>query len=144
MELLGRNVNIIPIASGKPFKMRGASTAMIVVTGATAVATLNQRSSFGGGDTVLPAIRVVYWATATDGTVAWNKLIITPAVSTYTHGTTTGLTTAVMSAFHVYTSELADPSAYLNIVATGSGLAYVVLGDLVTQRGPANLEILGS
>lgn len=144
MELLGRQVNIIPIASGKPFRMRGASTAMIVVTGATAVATLNQRSTFGGGDTVLPAIRVVYWATATDGTAAWNKLILPAAVSTYTHGTTAGLTTAAMTAFHIYTSELADPSAYLNIVATGSGVAYVVVGDLVVQRAPANLEVLGA
>jgi hypothetical protein len=144
MEALGRVCNIIPIASSKPFKMRGASSVMVCVTGATAVATLNERSSFGGSDTALAVIKDVYWSTATDGTAAWNKLILSPLVSTYTHGTTTGLTTAVMSVFHVFTSQLSDPFNYLNVVATGSGLCSVTLVDLVHQRAPANLEILGS
>jgi hypothetical protein len=144
MEMLGRTVNVIPIASGKPFKLRSASVVMVVVTGATAVITLNERSSFGGADTALAAIRDVYWSTATDGTAGWNKLIFSPQVSTYTHGTTTGLTTAAMTVFHVYTSQLSDPFNYLNAVATGSGLCSVTLGDLVHQRAPASLEILGS
>jgi len=143
MELLGRACNIIPIAAGKPFRMRGASTAMIVVTGAAAVPILNNRATFAGSDTALAVIRVVYWSTATDGTAAWNKLIISPSVSTYTHGTTTGLTTANMSAFHVFTSQLTDPNAYLNVTVT-SGLIYAVLGDLTVQRGPASLELLGA
>jgi hypothetical protein len=144
MEALGRVCNVIPIASGKPFKMRGASGVMVVVTGSTAVITLNERSSFGGGDTALAVIKDVYWSTATDGTAGWNKLIISPSVSTYTHGTTTGLTTALMTVFHVFTSMLTDPFNYLNAVATGSGLCSVYPYDLVHQRGPANLEILGS
>jgi hypothetical protein len=145
MEALGRLCNVIPIAAGKPFKMRGASVAMVVVTGAAAQPTLNQRSTFGGSDTALAAIRTVYWTTATDGTVAWSKLIISPAVSTYTHGTTAGLTTATCSVFHVFTSELTDPSQYLNVVSTaGPALVSVYLGDLTVQRGPANLEVLGA
>ena len=142
-EALGRVLNIIPIAAGKPFRLRNASCAMVCVTGATAAPTLNERQTFGGADTALPVIKTVYWATATDGTVAWNKLILAAAVSTFTNGTTTGLTTAVMTVFHVFTSQLSDPFAYLNVVM-GAGLATVVLTDLTVQRGPANLEILGA
>lgn len=145
MEALGRVCDVIPIAAGKPFKMRGASACLFVVTGAAAQPTLNERSSFGGSDTALAVIKDVYWATATDGTAAWNKLVISPTVSTYTHGTTTGLTTATMTAFHVFTSELSDPFNYLNCVSTaGPALVTAILYDLVHQRGPANLEIKGS
>jgi hypothetical protein len=144
MEALGRVCNIIPIAAGKPFKMRGASGVLVCVTGSAAQPTLNERSSFGGSDTALAVIKDVYWSTATDGTAAWNKLILAN-VSTYTHGSTTGLTTAVMTVFHVYTSHLSDPFNYLNVVSTaGPALITVVPYDLVTQRGPANLELLGA
>jgi hypothetical protein len=142
-ELLGRQLNIIPIAAAKPFRFRNASTALIVVTGATAQPTLNQRNTFGGGDTPLAAIKTVYWSTATDGTAAWNKLILPAFVSTFINGTTAGLTTATMTAFHVFTSQLADPAAYLN-VTMAAGLAYAILGDLTVQRGPASLELLGA
>jgi hypothetical protein len=144
MEALGRVCDVIPIAAGKPFKLRGASAALFVVTGGTAAPVLNERSSFGGADTALAVIKTVYWSTATDGTAAWNKLIISPAVSTFTIGTTTGLTTAAMVAFHVFTSELSDPYNYLNCTGAGSGLVTAILYDLVHQRGPANLEIKGA
>lgn len=145
MEALGRLCNVIPIAAGKPFKLRGASGALFVVTGATAQPTLNERSSFGGSDTAIAVIKTIYWATATDGTAAWNKLIPASPLSTYTHGTTTGLTTAAMTAFHVFTSMLSDPNNYLNVVSTaGPALVTAIPYDLVHQRGPANLEILGS
>lgn len=152
MELLGRTNNIIPVASGQPFKMRDCSSAMVVVTGATAVITVTQAAGFAGTPATFPVIKNVYWATASNGTAAWNKLTFvngvapftTGPLATYTHGTTAGLTTAVMSAFHIFTSELSDPNNYVICTATGSGLCYVVTGDLVHQRGPANLAILAS
>ncbi len=145
MEGLGRVCNVIPIAAGKPFRMRSASGVMFVVTGATAQPTLNERSSFGGADTALPVIRDIYWSTATDGTVAWNKLVESTLLSTYIHGTTTGLTTATMTVFHVFTSQLSDPFNYLNCVSTaGPALISAYLYDLVHQRAPANLEVLGA
>lgn len=145
MEALGRVLDVIPIAAGKPFKLRNASGVAFVVTGAAAQPTINQRNTFGGSDTAISVIRDVYWATATDGTVAWNKLILAPLVSTYIHGSTTGLTTATMSLFHVFTSQLTDPAAYLNCVSTaGPALITAILYDLVSQRAPANLEIKGS
>src|SRR5512146_2733051 len=139
MEALGRVCDVIPIAAGKPFKMRGASACLFVVTGAAAQPTINERSSFAGADTALAVIKTVYWSTATDGTAVWNKLIVSN-LSTYTHGTTTGLTTATMSAFHIFTSMLSAPFNYLNCVSTaGPALVTAILYDLVHQRGPSNL-----
>jgi hypothetical protein len=152
MEALGRLVNVIPIASGNAFKMRGGSGVMVVVTGSTAVITVTQSSSFAGTYTNLACIKNVYWTTATNGTAAWNKLAYVSGVApfssgpiaTYTHGTTTGLTTATCSVFHIFTSEMSDPNDYITCTATGSGLCSVVPYDLVHARGPANLEILGA
>lgn len=144
MEALGRLLNLIPIATGAPFKVRGASGVLVWVTGATAVITMTASSSFGGSYTNLACIKNVYWTTATNGTAAWSKLIISPNVATYTHGTTTGLTTATCSVFHILTSELSDPNDYITCTATGSGLVSVIPYDLVSARGPANLEILGA
>lgn len=152
MEALGRLCNVIPIAASAPFKFRGASTVMVVATGATAVVTLQQSNAFGGTYSNLAAIKNVYWTTQTNGTAAWSKLTYVNGVApfgsgplaTYTHGTTTGLTTATCSVFHIFTSELSDPNNYLQVVMGGSGLCSVYLGDLVVQRGPANLEVLGS
>src|SRR5579859_2176416 len=145
-EALGRLFNILPaLGSGNtPVKFRGASGIAVCVSGSTAVVTVNERSSFSGSDTAISVIRDVYWTTATNATVGWSKLILSPLVSTYTHGTTTGLTTATFSVFHIYTSQLSDPNNYINVVITGSGTGYAIPYDLVHQRGPANLEIMGA
>lgn len=154
MEGLGRLFNVIPnITTNSKFKIRGASAVTVVVSGATAVVTLAQDSAFGGSfSTSAPVIKNVYWATAADGTAAWNKLTFVAGtapftsgpLATYTHGTTTGLTTAVMSAFCVYTSEFSDPNSYLRVTMTGSGIAQILHHDLVHQRTPVNLETLAS
>lgn len=153
-ETLGRLFNIIPnVTTNVVLKIRGASTVAVCVTGATAVVTLAQDSSFGGSfSTAASVIKNVYWSTSAAGTAVWNKLTYVNGtapfgsgpLSTYTHGTTTGLTTAVMSVFHIFTSELADPFNYIKVTMTGSGIAQVLPTDLVVQRGPANLEILAS
>lgn len=161
MEALGRLFNVVgALGSGNtPIKFRGASGIAVVVSGSTAVVTVNERSSFSGGDTAIFVIKNVYWTTATNATVAWSKLAFNLAVapyltggpssgpgplSTYTHGTTTGLTTATLSVFHIFTSQLSDPNNYVNVVITGSGSGYAIPYDLVSARGPANLEVMGA
>lgn len=144
MEQLGRNVNVIPIASAKPFKMRGASVVSFLCTG-TDTFTVRIGASFGTNATAPGAvIKTVYWATASDGTVAWNKLILATAADNIVTGTTAGLTTATVAWFSIYTSEFSDPNNYIKCTASAAGLVTAILGDLVHQRGPANLEILGS
>lgn len=155
MELLGRVCNFIPIASGQPFKMRDASSAMIVVTGATAVITMTQAAGFAGTPSTFLCIKNIYTSTASNGTAAWVKTVSwnipvqsppPAALATYTHGSVgpPNLTGVVMSAFTIYTSELSDPQNYVIATATGSGLCYVITGDMVHQRTPANLAILSA
>jgi len=146
MEALGRLFNLVPNAVSHPFKMRGASGVAIVAIGADAVVTVKEDSTFGGSfATTLAVVKNIYWAAANDGTAAWKKLTPASPLGTWTHGTTTGLTTAVVTVAHVFTSEMSDPNDYLKITCTGtSPVCYAIPYDLVTQRGPANLEILGA
>lgn len=156
MEALGRLCNVVNInvTSNAIFKMRGASCAMVVLYGSSAVVTLAQDSTYGGSfSTALACIKNVYWrATPGDGTVVWNKLTYVSGtapytsgpLSTYTHGSTTGLSTAYLSVFHIFTSEMSDPYDYVKATITGSGNATIIPVDLVHQRAPANLEIISS
>jgi hypothetical protein len=156
MEALGRLCNVvnINISTNAIFKQRGASCTMVVLYGAAAVVTLAQDISYGGAfATALACIKNIYWrATPGDGTVVWNKLAYVNGtapfgsgpLSTYTHGTTTGLTTAYLSVFHIFTSEMSDPYDYIKVTITGSGNASIFPVDLVHQRAPANLEIISS
>lgn len=151
MEVLGRLVNVIPAADGNTFKMRGCSSLLVVCsTASTGTFTVNEATSFGGALTPVAVIKNVYWTTAANGTAAWNKLayvngnVPLSAISLGAGGTA-GLTTATVAAFHVFSSELSDPNNYVQI--TGSGTSHSVIaipGDLVVQRGPVNLEILGA
>lgn len=148
MEGLGRLFNTIPIAASKPMKFRGASAVSFIVTGNDTF-TLSVASSFGGSYTQpsgFAPIRNVYWSTATDGTAAWQLTTLSPSVYTFKIGSggTTGLTTAAAAVVTVFTSEMQDPYDYIQCVPTGSGLVTAVLHDLVVQRKPANLEILGA
>lgn len=147
MESLGRVCNVIPIAAGNAFKMRSASVAQVTCTG-TDTFTVNQASSFGGSYTAVASIKNVYGSTATNGTAGWSKLTYvngTALLSAVTIGggspTISGATCLV---FHIFTSVLSDPNNYLKITVAASGLVQVYLTDLVHQRAPANLEILGS
>jgi hypothetical protein len=146
MEGLGRVFNVVPIITGGPaISLNGCSAVTFVITGSTAVPTLTIATSFGGtyraSGFFSPAwtpITRVYWSTATDGTVAWAKATIT-AAATYTHGTTTGLTTAVGSVFTIFGSQIPDPYTYIKCTVTGSGIGAAILHDLTVMRAPANL-----
>lgn len=155
MEGLGRlfNAYLIPTTTAKIFKLRSASAATVLVSGATAVCTLAQDASFGGSfSTAAAVIKNIYWSTASDGSAGWSKLTYVNGtapfgsgpLSTFTLGTTTGLTTATYAAFTMFTSEFSDPNNYIKVTLTGSGIGAIILHDLVHQRGPANLEVVGS
>jgi hypothetical protein len=151
MESLGRLNNIIPVAAGQAFKFRGASVIQVICLGNDTF-TVNQSSSYGGSYTALACIKDIYWATANNGTVAWNKFAwvnTTTPLSAITllssgAGTPAAVTSATCAVFHIFTSQLSDPNDYLKITVGASGTVIVQPMDLVVQRGPANLEILGS
>lgn len=151
MESLGRLCNVIPIAAGAAFKMRSASVVQVLCTGNDTF-TVQEATSFGGSYAPVAVIKNVYWTTANNGTAAWNKftyvngtnLLSAITLNSSGAGTPAAMVNATCGVFHVFTSELSDPNNYLKITVGASGLVQVYLGDLVTQRGPANLEILGA
>lgn len=146
MEGLGRVFNVVPIITGGPaISLNGCSAVSFVITGATAVPTLTIATSFAGTYRAFnfftpnwTPITRVYWMAATDGTGVWAKATIT-AASTYTHGTTAGLTTATASVFTIFGSQIPDPYTYIKCTVTGSGIGAAFLHDLTVQRAPANL-----
>ena len=133
---LGRVYNTIPIAAGKAFKFRGASAVSFICTGNDTF-TLTASSTFGGSYTSPGNIITrKQTCTATDGTAAWVE-----ATQTASNAVTISSGTVV---FTVLTSQIADPNAYLKVSVGASGLVTAVLHDLIVQRKPANLEILGA
>lgn len=135
MEALGREVNVIPIAAGKGFSLKNASAVLFVCTGNDTF-TLTKASSFAGSYTNLAVITRYYTSTATDGTAAWVKAT-QAAAATVTQS-------SGMTAFEVLTSQLSDPSDYLKVTVGASGLVTVIVHDLLQQRAPANLTLLGA
>lgn len=141
MEALGRLNDIVPIASGAAIKFRGASGILVVCTGADTF-TITVASSFGGSyvaPTSSGGIITHYYQRAdTNGTHAWTRqpLAAANAVTQSNAGYTT--------AFEVLTSMIADPYNYIKVTASATGLVTLIPHDLVVQRKPANLEILGA
>lgn len=137
MEGLGRVLDVIPVAAGQAFKFRGASAVLFVCTGADTF-TLTAASSYAGSYASPGNVLAHYYQRAdTNGTHAWTRQ--TQAAS---NAVVQG--SAYTTAFEVLTSMIADPNDYLKVSAGGSGLVTAILHDLVVQRKPANLEVLGS
>ena len=152
MQGLGRVFNVVPISTaGGAISMRDCSAISFVTTGSSAVATLTIATSFGGtyraGSFFSPAwapITTVYCNTSTTGTVAWTKGTIT-AASTFTHGSTTGLTASTTaSIFTLFGSQMPAGYDYVKCTVTGSGIGAAITHDLTVQRAPANLAILSA
>ena len=138
MEALGRLNDAIPIAAGQGFKFRGASGVTFYCTGNDTF-TITVASTFAGSyATPGPIINHFYQRADTNGTHAWTRQ--TQAASNAVVQSNAGYTTA----FEVLTSMVSDPSAYIKVSVGGSGLVFACLHDLVVERKPANLEILGA
>jgi hypothetical protein len=137
MNGLGRVFDVIPIASGVIFKFRGASAVTFVCTGAdtftTTVGTTHATAATSPGN-----IFTYYYQRAdTTGAAAWTKQT-QAASNAIVQGS------AYTTVFTLYTSQVADPNAYVKCLASASGLVTAILHDLVVQRAPANLETLNT
>ena len=144
MEGLGRLFNVVGAANGVALNMSQCSAITFVFTNDD-TATLTTAVSFAGTYRAYSfftpnwvPITTVYWSTSTTGTVPWAKATIT-AASTFTHGTTTGLTTATASVFTLFDSQMPAGYNYVKCTVTGSGIGAAILHDLTVQRAPANL-----
>ena len=136
MEGLGRTFNVAPIAAGAGLSLKGASAVSFVCTGNDTF-TLTVASTFGGSyATPGNIITRYYTSTATNGTAAWVK---------QTQAASNAVTIASgVAVFTVFTSQLADPKAYVKVSVGASGLVAAFFHDLTVQRGPANLAIVGA
>lgn len=138
MEGLGRLFDAVPIAAGQALKFRGASGYGFLCTGNDTF-TITVSSTYGGSY-ASPGniINHFYQRADTNGTHAWTRQ--TQAASNAVVQSNAGYTTY----FEVLTSMLADPNTYIKVSVGASGLVCAIPHDLVTQRKPANLEILGA
>jgi hypothetical protein len=148
-KALGRNYNFVPVASGKPFSVQQCSTIgflAVAATTATTSLTFTASTAFTGGTTVnyTPANgfaqpAVWYRQTVGDGTAAWTAV---PAVWT-TNVLTIAATAGQVSYVDILVSQLADLYCYLTCTAINASLTAIVT-DLLVQRTPENLKILGA
>jgi hypothetical protein len=138
MEGIGRLFDAVPIAAGQAIKFRGASAIAFLCTGADTF-TITVASTYGGSyATPGNIINHFYQRADTNGTHAWTKQ--TQTASNAVVQSNAGYTTL----FEVLTSMIADPNTYIKVSVGGSGLVTAIPHDLVAQRKPANLEILGA
>ena len=138
MEGLGRGFNVVPIAAGAGLSMKNASAVTFICTGNDTF-TVTVANTFSGSysqPTGFNPITRKYTNTSTAGTAAWVKA--TQAASnavTISSGTV---------AFTVFGTQLPDPKAYIKVSVGASGLVTAILHDLIQQRTPANLPIVGA
>lgn len=136
MEGLGRVFNVVPIAAGAGLSLKGASGVTFVCTGNDTF-TITTASSFAGSyATPGNIITKSYTCTATNGTAAW--VAATQAASNAV------VIASGTVAFHVPATALPDGKDYIKVSVGASGLVMAVFHDLVVQRTPANLAILGA
>lgn len=143
MEGLGRLFNYIHLADNTYINVRdtGGVTFFCYLTGAAGDTwTLTEATSAAGGSAAV-LTTITRWYTCTgDGTDAWVA---------HTQAAASTVVTAATAAengmcFHVNPAELSAGFDYIKVASTGAGLVTAVAHDLVVQRTPANLAILGA
>jgi len=137
MEALGRLMDGVPIASGQAIKFRGASAIAFMCSGADTF-TITVSPTFGGAYASPGNVINHYYQRAdTNGTHVWTKVTQAASNAVVQAG-------AFTTWIEVLTSMIADPQAYIKCTASVAGLVAAIPHDLVVQRKPANLEILGA
>lgn len=136
LEQIGRVFNIVPIAAGAALSLKDAEGVTFVCTGADTF-TLTSSATFGGtyaspGNIITRKLT----NTATNGTAKW--------VNATQAGSNAVTIAAGAVAFYVDGADLPAGNAYVKVSAAATGLVLAVLGDLIVQRDPANLAIVGA
>lgn len=133
IELLGRTIDVVPIASGSAISLKNCAGITFVVTG-NDTWTLTSSATFGGAYTSPGNIIVrTYKSTATNGTAAWTRVNQTAAATVVSASGTV--------VFFVDGCSLPDTHTYVKLTAGAAGTVFAILGDLDVQRAPANLAI---
>lgn len=136
MQILGRTVNVVPIAAGVALAMKNASGILYVCTGNDTF-TLTTSATFGGTYATPGNVFTQKWTnTATNGTARW-----VTASQTASNAVTISSGTV---AFYLPSTSIADPLAYAKVSVGASGLVTAILGDLDVMRKPDNLTIISA
>lgn len=136
MDILGRTVNVVPIAAGRGLRCDTGQGYLFVVTGNDTF-TLTAATSFAGSyATPGSIITRVYTNTATNGSAAW--------VKTTQAAANTVVIASGAAAFFIDNNSLPDTYKYIKVTQSSAGLVTAIQGDLLSQRTPANLQILSA
>lgn len=136
IDALGRTINVVPIAAGVAINYTGLSAVTYICTGNDTF-TITVSSVFGSGyATPGSIITLTYTCSATSGTAKWVK-------ATQSASNAVVISSGAV-AFTVHATALADPKKYVKVSVGASGLVTAIAGDLLVQRGPANLPALSA
>ncbi len=143
MLALGRLFNYIHLADNVYIKVQpGEAVGFLCYLAAAAgdTYTLTEAKTAAGGSAQALAKFTVYFTSTGDGTDAWVRR---------TQAAASTIVTAAAAAQNgmycwVEGSQLSDTYKYVKLASTGAGLVTALGHDLVVQRTPANLAILGT
>lgn len=135
MEILGKEINVLPVADDVYLDMRlYRDVTFVCVNAAGETWTLTERKADGTGAQVLATMER-YIVSATNG-AAWQEL--TQAVAS------TVVTTAAqdVAVIHVDNIEMSENYTHLKLTSTGAGTVVAILHGLRYPRTPANMPAL--
>lgn len=136
MEGLGRVFNTVPIAAGAGLSLRDTESVTFICTGNDTF-TITVADSFAGSyATPGNIIDHVKTNTSTNGTAAW-------VAATQTASNAVTIASGSV-AFHVGSGMLPDGKDYIKVSVGAAGLVTAVFHDLLVQRAPHNLAIVGA
>lgn len=139
MEGLGREFDVVPIASGVYISMKNCSGVTFVCTGADTFTVREAKDASGTSvQNIASVITHYYQNTSTAGAAGWTKQT-QAAAAAVTQGNA-GYTTVI----EVFCSQLDDGFAYIYCHAAAAGLVTAIVHDLTVQRSPANLAALSA
>lgn len=149
MQSLGRIFDVVGTGAANPIALRNASaiTYIVKASGAATITVQGQTAFSGGTSTNWTAANsfvqptVWYQNTTSDGTGHWTKQTASWSTATLTLAGTSGY----MSVVTFYASQFAAGYNYINISANANTTYIIgVVHDLLVQRTPANLMLLGA
>jgi hypothetical protein len=142
MESLGRGFNWQYLCDGEYVSIKDCGTVAFLcyLTGAVGdVYTLTEATTAAGAGAQNLATVTTYYTSTGDTSDGWTK---------NTQAVGAAVATAASAdenccVFEVRAEELSDGFDYLAVTSTGAGIVQVLKTDLLVQRTPANLAVMG-
>lgn len=138
MRALGREFDVVPIASGVYISMKNCSGITFVCTGADTFTVREAQSASGlNVQNIGNVITQYYQNTSTAGAAAWTVQTQAGAAAVTQAG-------AYATVIEIFGSMMDDGFPYVYCHAASAGLVTAIPHDLTVQRYPSNLAILSA